>query len=136
MTNVIEVNFQKQEHKPITLQLSDLDNHKDARVYAYYLYDLMQEINSHFWNNYTTATTELNQAQAYEFDHHICSIKKEIDGVLDYLYNNQDNDGAYRMLKMGYNTDIKLLLNWIKEIGVPFEQENVINIKNFIGLHR
>ncbi len=136
MDNVIEVEFKKQERSSTALLFVNPKVYADARVYAYYLYDLVQEINSHFWNNYQTANTELQQHQANEFDNYVKSVKYNIDTALNYLYNEQNNDAAYKMLKFEYDVNIKSLIAWFKTVGIEYRQANVIDIGNFIGMRQ
>lgn len=134
MTDIIEVDFKKQDRKNTALVFANSKVFGDAQVYGYYLCDLLEEINSHFWNNYQTANTGLEQYHANEFDSFVKEIKYHINDALSYLYNTQQNDEAYRMLKFEYDVNIVSLLNWFKTVGIEYRRANIIDIKNFIGM--
>ena len=135
MCDIIEHQFQKQENTNTKLVFADSKVYCDARVYAYYLYDLVEEINAHFWNNYQSANCELEQYHANEFDHLVKFVKTQIGDVLECLYNGEDNTTSYKMLKLGYDRDIVNLIEWLEKIGIPYRQAKIIDINNYTRIN-
>jgi len=133
MDNIIEVEFKKQERSTSALEFKNSKVFADARIYAYYLYDLLEEINDHFWNNYQTAETEITTQQAYEFDHFVKQVKRHIGFSLDDLNQTGDNNRVYEYLQYEYKVNFVNVINWLKDVKLPYRQAKVINIHNFIG---
>lgn len=132
---VIEVKFEKKERKEGTLAFTNTKVYADARVYAYYLADLIDEIKDHFWNNYMHSKEELDHNHAKEFDNAIIQIKNSINHYLSYLYSSGENEASFKALKAVYDIDFKILKDWLNSIGIPFKQANIIDIKHFIGMN-
>lgn len=130
---IIKVEFAKQSRNIGALQFSNNTIQADAKVYGYYLYNLTEELSSYFWNNQQFATKELDQSHANEFDYMIRQIKLSINSYLNYLYNTNNNKETYKALKNIFDIDIKIIKDWFVQIGIPFKQANVIDIKSYIG---
>jgi len=135
MSEIIEIDFKKQENKDTALAFANSRIFTDARVYAHYLFDLLEEINSHFWNNYQRAGLKIDQGDVYQFENFLRQAKLYIGDTLIYLYDTEDNTTAYQMLKFEYDKNFKVLFDWLKTMDIEYRQANIINIKNFIGVH-
>ena len=111
----------------------------DPRLYSYKVLTLLNELNAHFWHNYEKASYIIEQGDADSFDEMIDDattvISKNLEILTEFeMYGRLEEEYANRShimknVEFIYDTDVKMLCQWLLDIGIPYKSAKVLDYK-------
>ena len=84
----------------------------------------------HFWANEAKANKKLTFKQCREFGIKIRDLRIKINSL---IYDNTSQDAlTEKFLDCIKKTEFKEIIDWFRDLGIPFTQSNVIQIDQFL----